>query len=57
MKYCVPKEPEKFPFILIGNKLDKQEERKVHLQKNIFPEGFLALSIAMGKIKREFYLL
>ena len=24
-----PKEPEKFPFILIGNKIDREEEREV----------------------------
>ena len=24
-----PKEPEKFPFILVGNKIDREEEREV----------------------------
>jgi Ras-related protein Rab-7A len=24
-----PKEPEKFPFILVGNKIDKEAEREV----------------------------
>lgn len=29
MNQGAPKEPEKFPFILIGNKIDKESEREV----------------------------
>ena len=29
MNQGAPKEPEKFPFILVGNKIDREEEREV----------------------------
>ena len=33
LSQCAPKDPERFPFVLIGNKVDKTAERKVNAEE------------------------
>ena len=34
LNHSSPKNPEKFPFLIIGNKVDKENERQVHFKRS-----------------------